>query len=566
MTSVGSSSQAAGPTLRYLAPFDTRRIPRLETGVLVIGSGVAGLRAAIEAAQHTTVILATKGALSESNSDWAQGGIAAAMGPPDSAARHAADTIAVGAGLCDHPVVDAITGAAKDAIDELVAWGARFDRDESGALAGTFEGGHSHPRVRHARGDSTGAEIVATLISTADRAGQLRILEHAYVIDLVSDGEGRCRGALLFTRHGEFQLVEADATVLATGGLGRMFRDSTNPSVATGDGVAMAYRAGAVVSDIELVQFHPTTLYLAGAPRALITEALRGEGAQLRNAAGERFMVGVHPDAELAPRDVVSRAILEEMRRSGEAYVHLDLRHLDHARVLARFPRIAALVRTFALDVATDMLPVRPSAHYAIGGVEADLDGRTSVPRLLAAGEAAATGFHGANRLGSNSLLEGLVTGRRAGATAATLAAGEPLGAGFEMRWTRADEGAAGRIDMDDLESSLLGTMWRQVGIVRAGERLLAARRQIEFWGRYVWQRTFLNPAGWSLQNMLSLGWLISHAALSREESRGVHWREDYPRAAAVAKHSRVAREAPDVRWRAVRERDPVATASGDVA
>ncbi len=520
---------------RYLVPFDTSRLPRLETEVLVIGSGIAGLRLAIEAAQSASVLLLTKGELVQSSSDMAQGGVAAVMSSVDSFDAHARDTLVAGDGLCERSVVEQVVRAAPAAIRELIDWGTNFDRtgDE---LDLTREGGHSEARVLHARGDSTGAEIIASLIGQAEAAPRLRIMEHTFALDLVTEN-GECQGALIFTRHGEFQFVAAQLTVMATGGSGQLFRETTNPQVATGDGLAMAWRAGATLADIEFYQFHPTTLYIAGSSRTLISEAVRGEGAQLRNTRGERFMPDVHPDAELAPRDVVSRAIVSQLKDTEDTTVYLDLRHLDCEQVLQRFPRIAQLCRTFHLDLSQEMIPVRPSAHYMVGGIRTDLDGRTSINRLLAIGEVGCTGLHGANRMGSNSLLEGLVTGRRAAALARSLpdAALEQ----FDAAWTGEEVvGGRGAIDMSDLQRSLRSCMWRHVGIERSADGLQQALRQFEFWGRYIWRRTFFRPTGWALQNMLQLGHLMARAALARTESRGVHYRTDHPEKEAEARHS----------------------------
>ncbi len=528
---------------RYLVPFDTRRLPRLETDVLVIGSGVAGLRLAIEAAQHSSVLLVTKGQLSDSNSDMAQGGIAAVMSQLDSFEAHIDDTLLAGDGLCERAVVEAVVRAGPDTIRELIQWGAEFDRTD-GQIDLTREGGHSQARVVHARGDSTGAEIISSLIAQAEAAPRLRIIENTFAIDLVTD-EQRCHGALVFTRHGEFQFVSAGTTVLATGGAGQLYRETTNPAVATGDGVAMAYRAGATLADLEFVQFHPTTLYIAGSARTLISEAVRGEGALLRNSNGERFMPDFHPDAELAPRDVVSRAIVEQIKRTGDTTVYLDLTHLDPTQVRARFPRIDQVCRTFHLDIATEMVPVRPSAHYMIGGVRTDLDGRTSIAGLLAIGEVSCTGLHGANRMGSNSLLEGLVVGQRA---CRSLATGGGVSESFDMDCRQEElEGSGGAIDMADLQRSLRSCMGRDIGIERSAGGLRQSLRQFEFWGRYVWRRTFYRPAGWSLQNMLLLASLMGEAALAREESRGVHYRSDFLEKLEPAAHSIQRRETAGV-------------------
>lgn len=535
---------------RYLVPFDTRRLPRLETEVLVIGSGIAGLRLAIEAAEQASVLLLTKAELVDSNSDMAQGGIAAAIGASDSFEAHTADTMRAGDGLCERGVVERIVEAGPAAIERLISWGTHFDC--TGAQIDlTREGGHSQERVLHARGDSTGAEIISSLIARAEAVPRLRILEHTFAIDLVTHPDGgRCLGALVFTRHGEFQFVSADVTVLATGGAGQLYRETTNPEVATGDGLAMAYRAGAELGDLEFVQFHPTTLYIAGSARTLISEAVRGEGGLLRNAAGERFMPAVHEAAELAPRDVVSRAIVQQIKQTGETTVYLDLTHLDAEHVKQRFPRIAEVCHNFHLDISREMIPVRPSAHYMVGGVRVDLAGRTSIPGLLACGEVSCTGLHGANRMGSNSLLEGLVTGELAAAEAVAEVGRRGVADFEDVGWRGEDlEGGLGAIDMTDLQRSLRSSMWRHVGIERSAVGLGQALRQFDFWGRYIWRRTFFRPAGWSLQNMLMIGEAIARAAIAREESRGVHFRSDFPGAAPRTRHSLVCRDRAEIDW-----------------
>src|SRR3954471_21745040 len=405
---------------RYLIPFKANRLPQQFTDVLVIGGGVAGLRASIAAAEEgADVLLLTKDTVDESNTWYAQGGIAAVLQPLDSHQSHVDDTEKGGAGLCDHEAVEIVISEGPARVLELLEWGANFDKDAAKphGLAFTREGGHSYARILHAYGDATGKELAQTLIRTVRSRESIRISERTFVIDLLTD-DGRAVGALALV-GGRVNVIWSKRTILASGGAGQLYRESTNPKIATADGHAMAYRAGATLQDMEMVQFHPTTLYVAGSSRALITEAVRGEGAYLVDRNGQRFMKDYHPDGELAPRDVVSLAIVQQIRKMNFTHVYLDVRHLEAEKFRARFPQLAKLAAEFEIDTAKELIPVHPAAHYMIGGVDADLTGRTSLPGLYAVGEASCTGLHGANRLGSNSLLEGLTFGARAGIDAA---------------------------------------------------------------------------------------------------------------------------------------------------
>ncbi len=521
-------------TRRYLTNFDSRRVPHLLTDVLVIGSGVAGLRAAIETARQAPTVLITKGKLAESNTAVAQGGIAVVTDPADSFEEHIADTLTVACGLGDRPAIERIVREAPARIQELVRWGAAFDR-AGDALALGREGGHSAARILHAQGDATGKEVAETLMRTARRTNGLRLFEDCFAIDLLTI-EGRCVGAITFHPKYGHQMLWARCTILASGGAGQLYRESTNPAIATADGPAMAWRAGAVLRDMEMVQFHPTTLYVAGASRALISEAVRGEGAHLVDRRGQRFMPRYHPDAELAPRDVVSRAILAEMVQTGATCVYLDVRHIGAERFSRRFPWITSLCRQFEIDIARDLIPIRPAAHYMVGGVAVDGQTRTSVPGLLACGEAACTGVHGANRLASNSLLEGLVFGAEAGQQALReLASGDAV----RVVAVRNDIAESPRTELDiaDVCNSLRSVMWRNVGIERHGDRLAETREIIEFWGHYVMDKVLDDRLGWEVQNMLTVARLVTAAASRRTESRGVHFRTDWP-------------ELDDTRWR----------------
>ena len=522
-------------TPRYLIEFNSSELPHRFTDVLIIGSGVAGLRAALEAGRHSQVIVITKDELKETNTDRAQGGIAAAVAPDDSVDQHAADTLTVGRGLCEPHAVRFVVEQAPGFIAELAEWGAQFDReDDRFALA--REGGHSCHRVVHAHGDSTGAEIERVLIDRVRQCPAVSRVEHTFVVDLLTF-DHTCLGAVTWSQAHGLTLIWANAVVLATGGAGQVFRETTNPPIATGDGLAMAYRAGCRLRDLEFVQFHPTTLYVAGAARVLISEAARGEGGILLNKLGERFMGQYSDMKELAPRDVVSRAILAEMKRTGDTNVYLDLTHVDPARLAARFPRIKDLCMLFDIDISEDLIPVCPSAHYLIGGVATDLQGRTNIQQLYACGETASSGLHGANRMGSNSLLEGLALGKSTGATAGTHAAGRGSPSLHKIQ-VPAREPASGTIDLDDLRNSLRSSMWRDAGIVRNAQQLDRARKSIAFWSGYALVRQFDGPRGWRTQNMLTVADLMTRTALEREESRGVHYRSDFPETDQVAQHS----------------------------
>jgi L-aspartate oxidase len=518
---------------RYLVAFDTDRLPQVFTDVVVIGSGVAALRAALEMAPALHVTVLTKSRLTESNSYYAQGGIAAAIAPPDTIQGHMADTLATGCGICDEAVVRQVVTAAPDCIRELIQWGAQFDTS-GGHIDIGREGGHSAPRILHARGDETGKEITSALIRRATDTEAIDLRDETFAIDLLTVG-GAVVGVLAWQPAHGMLVVRARRTVLATGGLGRIYRETTNPEVATGDGLAMAYRAGALLADMEFVQFHPTVLYIAGASRHLISETVRGEGGRLVDKAGRPFMHEYHPQGDLAPRDVVSRAIISHMRKSGETHVFLDLAPLGH-EARKRFPGIAKACAQFGIDIGTDRIPVRPAAHYMIGGVKVDGAGRTSLDRLYACGEVSSTGLHGANRLGSNSLLEGLVYGREAGRRIVEeLSAAAPASAAAAAREVperiRSDvrRSTRGELNLPDVRNSLRSLMWRNVGIVRGAEDLAEADALIEFWQSYVLDKIFDQPAGWELQNMLALGRLMAHAALVRTETRGVHFRSDWP-------------------------------------
>lgn len=517
------------PKRRYLVRFNPKRIPHLFTDVLVIGAGISGMQAALAIDPKLNVVMATKDRVDLSNSAWAQGGIAGVFDPFDDIANHAADTMAAGKGLCDQEIVDLVVREAPERIRDLIAQGAVFDQTD-GEIALTQEGGHSHRRVVHALGDATGKEIMRAMQASVAKRANVEVWEKTFTIDLLTHN-GECRGALVWNpEHGK-TFVWAKQTILATGGAGRLYRETTNPDIATADGQAMAFRAGAVVRDMEFMQFHPTVLYIAGGSRHLISEAVRGEGAYLRDCQGVRFMGDYSRQMELAPRDEVSRAITRQMEKTRHHCVYLDLTHLERSLVAHRFPHISQVCAKFGLDLARDPIPVRPGAHYMIGGVVVDTDARTSLPRLWAAGEVTSSGLHGANRLASNSLLEGLVFGLRAGKNASTAALTEsdrfavlPISDDGMLPFDR-DE----TLRLDDLLNSLNSEMWRNVGIERNAVDLHAALQQVEFWDRYVGLQEFDGVRGWELQNMLLVAQLMIRAAIQREESRGVHARKEFP-------------------------------------
>ena len=513
---------------RYLIPFRSTLLPQIFTDVLVVGGGVAGLRAAIAAAStDVDVIVLSKTDLTQTNTAWAQGGIASVMEAEDTFDAHVEDTLVAGAGLCDEPVVRLVVEHGPARMRECLDWGMHLDRTPDGALAVGREGGHSARRIYHSGGDATGAELQRCLEAMARSRPNVRLFEKCFLLDLLTPSDEAGAPVLgAVTHHPKFglQVIWARSTILASGGAGMVYRETTNPHAATGDGLAAAYRAGAQMADMAFMQFHPTVLYLPGAARSLISEAVRGEGAHLVDASGRRFMVEVHPLAELAPRDIVSRAIVRQIAAQGGQQVWLDCRHLRGFE--ARFPGITALLKRFDLDPGQDLIPVHPAAHYTIGGVRTDAVGHTNLPGLYAVGEASCSGLHGANRLASNSLLEGLVFGEIAGLAAARN--GESTGKPTKLV-SDIPLSAHGELDLSDVRSSLRSAMWRNVGIERAGAKLLDAVEMFDFWGRYTLDKIFDDPAGWETQNMLLIGALMARSALWREESRGCHTREDYP-------------------------------------
>jgi L-aspartate oxidase len=499
----------------------------LTADVCVVGSGVAGLCVALHArAAGLSVAVVTKVEVDDGSTRWAQGGIAAVLSATDTPAAHARDTEVAGVGLCDADAVAALVTEGPGRLQQLISWGAAFDRDPTGRLMLTREGGHSTDRIVHAGGDATGAEVQRALHDAVAADPGITLVEHAMVLDLLTDVAGRAAGVTLHVL-GEGSAdgvgaVRARAVVLATGGMGQVYAATTNPSVSTGDGVALGLRAGAVATDLEFVQFHPTALYLGPDSRGqqpLVSEALRGEGAVLRDGAGERFMVGAHELAELAPRDVVAKAITRVQLRDGVDHVWLDARGIPG--LAERFPTIVARCREAGVDPVTDLVPVTPAAHYASGGLATDPSGRTTVPGLYACGEVACTGVHGANRLASNSLLEGLVFAGRIGEALArelpVPAAPEPV-----------DPRPEGLVDAA-ARGPLTATMSSRVGALRTGPGLAEAATGLAV----LEERTTAVPGvpGWEATDLLTVATAITAAAAAREETRGCHWREDHPEA-----------------------------------
>ena len=493
---------------------------------LIVGSGIAALRAALELAESGQVLLLTKAASAEGNTGYAQGGIAAAVGDDDDPDLHLKDTLAAGDGLCDLDAVRILVEAGPADVHELMEWGAAFDRQPNGDVALAREAAHSVRRVLHAR-DTTGRTIGGTLWARTSGHPRIHAVEHARATAIAMDG-GRAVGVHYLDPDGTSRTALARATLLATGGAGQVFRETTNPEVASGDGIAMAWAAGARVADLEFVQFHPTALQVEGQPRFLLSEALRGEGARLVNADGEPFMTRYEAAGDLAPRDRVSRGIVRELARTGRP-VFLSLQHLDAAMVHARFPHIAAACRAAGLDLARDPVPVSPAAHYVMGGVETDLDGRTSVPGLFAAGEVACTGVHGANRLASNSLLEGLVFGRRAGQAMVETAAGT-WPARFSARLAPMRPVAGAPAFEGPSVDTVRSRMWTQVGLIRDREGLEAAVAAFDAdWQWLAEQPPAATVEQARLASLIMVGGLMARAALRREESRGGHYRSDFP-------------------------------------
>ena len=499
------------------------KMSELTVDFLVIGGGIAGLRAAIELAPHGSVLVLTKDTPTESSTEYAQGGIAVALSDEDEVGIHYEDTLRAGDGLCRKEAVRVMVEEGPTLIRQLISWGALFDKTED-AFIFTHEAAHSKKRILRAMGDSTGKEIERTLIEKAKTMPRITRYDFSFTVDLIVD-ENRCFGSMVL-RKDRIMKIFAKAVILATGGAGQIYSRTTNPLIATGDGMAIAYRADAFLEDTEFIQFHPTSLYCPSAPQFLLSEAMRGEGGVLRNNCGELFMDNYHKDAELAPRDIVSRAIVSELVKTGAKHVYLDMTHLDRDFVRSRFPRIWRTCLQYDLDIAEDWIPVSPSAHYVMGGVKTDINGVTSIEGLFAAGEVACTGVHGANRLASNSLLEGLVFGARSGracveyvkrAKPVTLYPNPPV---FKDRHELRN--------IEKIRQTLKRVMWNRVGIIRCGESLQEAKKFFHQW-QHLLDNVVLNRPYLELKNMITVGMLVMEAALFRKESVGAHYRSDFP-------------------------------------
>ncbi|MDE0502909.1 MAG: L-aspartate oxidase [Candidatus Poribacteria bacterium] len=507
----------------YLLQFDTSVLPLIDTDFLVIGSGSAGLRAAIQADHYGSVLLMTKSALKESNTRYAQGGIAVAMNVDDTIDSHVEDTLKAGVGICDPSAVQVMVEEGIERVGELIKWGAKFDK-EGGTLGFAIEGAHQRRRVVH-RGDATGIETTDVLVSHLQKQKRVKVVENAFAIDFITQDE-TCYGVIALVNDAVCW-IRAKATILAAGGLGCVYQCTSNPEVATGDGFAAAWRAGCEMMDMEFVQFHPTTLFLDGAPHFLISEALRGEGGVLVNIRGEEFMGRYHELAELAPRDVVSRAILNEMQLTGFPCVYLDITHLLPDFIQSRFPTISHTCKHYGLDITKDLIPVRSGAHFMMGGVRTNLNAETNIKGLYACGEVACTGVHGANRLASNSLLECIVFGTRAAESAVIYTQSLDTNDMENVHVQTGNvHGTADSFDVETGKEKIRRLMWNGVGILRSEVELKTAHDILQDMAQ---PRCWSSITGFEFQNMLDVANLITEAAIIRKESRGAHYREDYP-------------------------------------
>ncbi|NOU98301.1 L-aspartate oxidase [Paenibacillus sp. LMG 31456] len=506
---------------RYLVDVDINELPQVHIEVMVIGAGIAGLFTAIKASEKYKVLMVTKKSLLDSNTRYAQGGIAAVISDEDSPAYHRQDTLIAGAGLCSPSAVDVLVHEGPEGVKDLIHMGTQFDL-ENGEFALTKEGAHSQRRILHAHGDATGAEIVRALSEKTKQDPNIEIWDDHFVIDLITE-DGECLGALVQKQDGQKVFVKANATILCTGGAGQLYRYTTNPDIATGDGIAIAYRAGALIQDVEFIQFHPTALCYPGAPRFLVSEAVRGEGAILRNIKGERFMEKYHHQLELAPRDIVARAIVNEMEETRSTFVYIDFTHESEETVKHRFPTIYEFCLNYGLDLSSDWIPVAPAAHYMMGGVKTDLYGETEVRRLFACGEVSSTGVHGANRLASNSLSEAIVFGRRILERIHQLKPLEQtdVTAVNNRRTEHAQQPIVEKkLKLQKIMLRYAGLKRTAIGLQKGYDEL---RRQLSIFDTCLTKRE-----DYEFANLLTCALLTTQAALIREESRGGHYREDF--------------------------------------
>jgi L-aspartate oxidase len=518
---------------RYISSF--KQVQQvIQTDCIVVGAGIAGLYTALQLSKEAEVILVTKKSLVDSNTRWAQGGIAAVTSEIDSPQLHKEDTLMAGAGLCDQEAVDILVHEGPEGVRNLIQYGVHFD-EEDGQIALTQEGAHSRRRILHAQGDATGAEIVRGLSELVKKKKNITVLEDHFVSDLITN-DNQCQGVLALTPQEKKVMIQAKSVILATGGTGQLFRYTTNPDIATGDGIALAYRAGAEIQDMEFIQFHPTVLFYPGAPRFLISEAVRGEGAILRNTNGEPFMHKYHSLGDLAPRDVVSRAIVQEIQKSGSQYVYLDFTHESEEKIKHRFPNIHRTCLEYGLNLVMDWIPVAPAAHYTMGGVKTNEVGETSLNGLYACGEVACTGVHGANRLASNSLSEAIVFGKRIAEHFNKHRLSQQLRSrdlleGLAMLEDEYEtpEGKPSLQLILEKRITLQKRMLQHVSLTRSEVKLKQMLQHIEHWlqtcAPYLWER----KAEQEYLNLLTCSYLVVQAALRRKESRGGHFRTDYP-------------------------------------
>ena len=511
---------------RYLIDFDSDEIEAEYHDVVVIGSGIAGVYTTLDIPEEYDIAILTKETLDVSNSVLAQGGIAVSLGKKDSPELHFNDTIYAGAGLCDEEAVWVLVNEAAPNIEALVKYGVNFDRVNPDELALTREGAHSRNRIIHA-GDSTGKEVCDKLIAAVRTRNNIKIKERTFVIDLLVENN-TCRGVIAFDEDSStFKLYLSDIVVCATGGFGQLYAHTTNPEVATGDGVCMAYRAGAELMDLEFIQFHPTVLYHPENKSFLISEAVRGEGALLRNKYGKRFMPEYHELCELAPRDVVSRAIFQEMKKTNSTNVYLDITFKDREYLEHRFPNIFKTCLSYGIDISKDYIPVAPAEHYCMGGIKTDVFGRTKIRGFYACGETACNGIHGANRLASNSMLEGLVFGRKIGDEVTNILK-ETKGMRSPFKCSYKSNRVKKDLDIDKIRADIQNTMTEKVGIIRDREGLLEAKRKIDNYVELLSDMKNETIRDFEIQNIALLSKLVIESALEREESRGAHYRSDF--------------------------------------